>query len=551
MGHLMFYLAVVASCLLWSAACVAAAVRTERPWLRRLLVAAAVFAPPLALLPWVGLTGVLAFAARLETNWFAPTLTAFLAAVVGGLWIVRAGLSRSGSGAGPVAAAWPAVGLFAMFVMAKAVSFGTLLFIDNAVAAEARGLRVEAAQMMQANLPPLPSADDDAAPLYLRAFAALDADTSLAAEESPVNKSFTADVRTPEVAAVLARHAASLDLLRRAADRPTCRFVRDWTRPSISLLLPEVQSLRQGARLLALAARREAADGDTAAALRDIVRLHRMGTQAASEPILICGLVGQAINTMALYTLANVLPALAPADLPLLESPAIADLVGTPFVYQRHFLGEEAFGLATMADLADARQDLSILQLLQTSGEGKTSSPLVGQAVAFLFRCFLLPADLAGYRHIMSRYQNLATNSSAATPSSFGDTNKRTAEIDAEFARRRGIISGMLAPALDSVLKQQTRSRALHRAAEVLVAATRARLAGGSLPESLDALVPGQLAAVPLDPFTAGKPLLAKRGDGFWTVYSVGADGEDDGGPVPDSAGPVEGNDDQGLRLAL
>jgi len=56
---------------------------------------------------------------------------------------------------------------------------------------------------------------------------------------------------------------------------------------------------------------------------------------------------------------------------------------------------------------------------------------------------------------------------------------------------------------------------------------------------------------VPRDPFTADALLLSKRADGFWTVYSVGADGEDDGGPVPDSAGPVEGNDDQGLRLAL
>jgi hypothetical protein len=488
---------------------------------------------------------------RLETNWFGPTLTAFLAAVVGGLWIAKSGLSHGGSGVGPVAAAWPAVGLFAMFVMAKAVSFGTLLFIDNAVAAEARGLRVEAAQIMQASLPPLPSADDDAAPLYLRAFATIDADTSLAAEGSPVNKARTTDVRTPEVAAVLARHAASLDLLRRAADRPTCRFVRDWTRPSISLLLPEMKSLRTAARLLALAARREAADGDAAAAIRDIVRLHRMGTQAASEPILICGLVGQAIDTMALYALADVLPTLAPADLPLLESPAIADFVGTPFVYQRHFLGEEAFGLATMADLADARQDLSILQLLETSGQGKASSPLVGEAVAFLFRCFLLPADLAVYRDIMSRFQNLATTSSGAAPGSFPETSTRTAEIDAEFARRRGIVSGMLTPALSSVLKTQARGRALHAAAEVLVAATRARLAGGSLPDSIDALVPAHLAAVPRDPFTADQPLLAKRADGFWTVYSVGADGEDDGGPVFDPLPAAEGNDDQGLRLAL
>ena len=35
MGHFLFFVFVVASCLLWSAACTAAAARTHRPWLRR------------------------------------------------------------------------------------------------------------------------------------------------------------------------------------------------------------------------------------------------------------------------------------------------------------------------------------------------------------------------------------------------------------------------------------------------------------------------------------------------------------------------------------
>jgi hypothetical protein len=51
----------------------------------------------------------------------------------------------------------------------------------------------------------------------------------------------------------------------------------------------------------------------------------------------------------------------------------------------------------------------------------------------------------------------------------------------------------------------------------------------GAFPDSLDALVPDLLPAVPLDPFT-GDPLRYElKGDGF-LLYSVGANGRDDGG---------------------
>ncbi len=51
----------------------------------------------------------------------------------------------------------------------------------------------------------------------------------------------------------------------------------------------------------------------------------------------------------------------------------------------------------------------------------------------------------------------------------------------------------------------------------------------GSYPESLEALVPGILAEVPIDPFT-GKPFVYRReGEGF-IVYSLGSNEKDDGG---------------------
>jgi len=550
MGYLMFFLAVIAACLFWSAAFVAAAARTDRVWVRRLLTGIAVVVPPLAISPWAGLTGALAFGVQLSTNWFAPTVFTLISAVVGGLWIRAAGLARSSSG-GLVAEAWPVVGLAALFVMAKAVAGGTLLFIDNAVAAEGRTMRIEAAQLMQAALPPAPAADDDAAPLFFRAFEAIAAEASFRDDESPVSRPSAADIAAPQVSEMLERQAGTLDLVRRAADRTGCRFVRDWTRPSISMVLPEVQELRQAARLLALAARREAADGDAAAALRDVVRIHRLGMHAASEPILICGLVGQATDWLALQTLADVLPTLKEQDRALLEGPAVRDLVGTPLAYRRHFLGEESFGLATLGDLADGGQGMSELAPLLKSLNGPPAGDwLRAEPISLIYRCFLLPADIAGYRAYMGRYQQLIAQNLTAPPYS-----EFTRELDAIAAdpslRRAGIVTSFMAPALSNVLRSEMRGRALHRAAEVLVAATRARLAGSVLPDTVESLVPHNLPAVPRDPFTDGKPLLAKRTNDTWIVWSVGPDGEDDGGPPAAGADAEPGNDDVGLRMAV
>lgn len=78
-------------------------------------------------------------------------------------------------------------------------------------------------------------------------------------------------------------------------------------------------------------------------------------------------------------------------------------------------------------------------------------------------------------------------------------------------------------------------------AARVVSAASRAsialavrghRLATGSLPGSLDVLVPEWLESLPRDPFrTDGAPLgYRANGDGSFVVWSVGEDGEEDGG---------------------
>ncbi|MFN9369325.1 MAG: hypothetical protein ACK6CT_11270 [Planctomycetia bacterium] len=543
MGQLSFFIAIVAACLLWSAAFTAAAARTRPGWLRWILLAAALIAPPLALAPLVLITGgfaVLGF----ETNWFAATFTSLLAAAIGGAWIVIAGLAPRAT---PAAAAWPLGGLAAMCVLAKAVAAGILLIIDSDVAAEGRRLRIEAAEIVAAALPPAPAPDDDAAPLYQRAFAAIAADTSLDAPQSAFWTSLMTDAETPQVAAILARHVATLDLLRRAADKPGCRFDRDWSRLSIDMQLPEIREMRQASLLLMLAARTAAADGDGAEALADVVHIHRLGMHVAGEPLLVSGLVGRALDAVAIQTLEDVLPRLERDDLPRLDAGPVREIVGPPMTFQRAFLGEEALGLATLAGLADGTRETSTLAALRGLSAEPTERPF-DEPLSLLYRCFLLPADITNYRSILHRYQAVVAALSRTTAKSSAAIGKQTAGIEDELrSRRAGVFTMIVASPLGSVIKSQLKAEALHAAAGVLVAATRARLAGGTLPT---ALVPDTIRVLPRDPFTADAALVARRSDTGWVVYSVGPDGEDDGGPLPAGSDAVEGNDDVGLKLS-
>ena len=559
MGYLAFFLLLTITSLLWAAACVAAAARVERPLWRGLLVVAGVVLPLLTLLPWLAASGYLAFGPRLRPNWFGPTLTVALSALVGGICIARGGLSSLPFSSVAVATRWPVIGLFALALIAKATAFGTLLILDNAVAAEARAMRVEAAAMMQAALPPAPADADNAARLHAQAAAAIAVAPELTAADGPINDR-TTDVTSTAVGDLLARHSALLDTIRRAADLPGCRFPRDWTRPSLDMLLPEVQAARTEARFLALAARREAAEGKHAEAIADAVRIGRIGRQIGSEPLLISHLVGLAIDAMALDVLADILPRLGPGDAPLLDDPGLRDLVGSPPSLARAINGEEAFGLSTFADFADGRSGLNDLdRLYRLSNDpnvamapGGDAGRIVTEPLSAVWRVFFLPSDIAAYRRRFQRYRQL-TSASADQSTTWPEMKRALDGVEDELGRAGtdGALSRLIAPATGSLLRAQSTAAARHRAAEVLLAATRQRLAGGSPPESIDALVPARLPAVPRDPFTKGDPLRMRIDGDETVVWSIGPDGEDDGGPLRDGEARDLDNDDVGLRMRV
>jgi hypothetical protein len=91
------------------------------------------------------------------------------------------------------------------------------------------------------------------------------------------------------------------------------------------------------------------------------------------------------------------------------------------------------------------------------------------------------------------------------------------------------VLKRMLRPAEDTGYRR-LQSRDAHLRLLMLELAIRCQqLEKGSPPQSLGELVPSQLKAVPLDPFS-NKPFIYRlEGTGF-KLYSVGPDGKDDGG---------------------
>jgi hypothetical protein len=276
-----------------------------------------------------------------------------------------------------------------------------------------------------------------------------------------------------------------------------------------------------------------------------------------SEPILISNLVGIALDAMALSVVAEILPTLTPADAPLLDDPGLRDLVASTPSLVRAINGEEAFGLSLFANFADGRQGIDEIGRLASDPNvamlpQEEPFSILTEPLSAVWRAFILPSDIASYRRRFQGYRQLVTGA-VDQSRTWPQTQKEIDGIEDEIRRTGpdGFLSRLIVPATDAVLRSQCMAVARHRAAEVLLAATRERLASGTLPKSIDALVPARLPSVPRDPFTTDAPLHLKATPEELLVWSVGPDGEDDGGPHKDGEEHEAGHDDIGLRMTV
>jgi hypothetical protein len=148
-----------------------------------------------------------------------------------------------------------------------------------------------------------------------------------------------------------------------------------------------------------------------------------------------------------------------------------------------------------------------------------------GKPATFLWLTGFLERDLDFFLGTMGKCISLA---GLPLPARLSLTNYF--EAACETAQKRVyILSSMLLPSLSRVVVRDASNQALIELATSALAVERFRLAEGRLPTSLKELTPRFLDTVRIDPFD-GNPVRYRRLAHGYVVYSVDADGRDDGG---------------------
>jgi hypothetical protein len=103
---------------------------------------------------------------------------------------------------------------------------------------------------------------------------------------------------------------------------------------------------------------------------------------------------------------------------------------------------------------------------------------------------------------------------------------------DTVARKKLDILSLIVLSSLSGTIVSEARTQAFIKLASTALAVERFRLDRGRLPGDLKELTPQFIAAVPTDPFD-GAPLRYRRLARGYVIYSVDADGHDDGGREP------------------
>lgn len=346
-----------------------------------------------------------------------------------------------------------------------------------------------------------PAASENAAALYLEAFAAL---TPAKADES----------------GFLGQNQKALTLLHQAAAREKSRYPVDWT-AGLTVPLPHLANVKKCAQLLEKDALSHVAKGRMDLAAQSILDGLRLSQSMVDEPLLLSQLVRIAAETIAHNTLRQALEKRSfPEDQLVLLAKAFQGIENGQ-AFGRCLIGERCFGIS-LFQLPAAEQAGLLEKMAEKPGD--TNFEAYRKTPAF--------ADDAGfYLDCMEGYITAAGLPFPAGLEAASLVHERIAE-----AKTKGhLISAVFLPAFSTLFEKDADAAARQRISPVVLAVEQYRRANqNALPESLDQLVPKFLAAVPVDPYD-GKPMrYAKTPPKGYALYSIGKDRKDDGGkPTP------------------
>ncbi len=336
------------------------------------------------------------------------------------------------------------------------------------------------------------------------------------------------------VLAALKGFDGELKHLKEASRRPQSLFPIHWDE-GFEALLPHLARLKAITTILDLRAWAELERGDAAAAFDDALAAARIADAPRDEPLLISQLVRYAESAIVARTIHRGIERhawteaqlaelqktveswnpLAGLHLALRGERAEASMVFDRWAVDRRWFAQEIYDVG-QSEAAESRA-VDWTAYLTPTGWIRN-----GQVGVFRYEQSILdtvkpvvggiPAD--GLKPVFDRINRLEDQ----MPN------------HPDFARPGGTIARILAPAVSKAIGKGFSAEQNARSTVVACALERHRVAKGSYPESLSALVPAYLAKDPIDVMD-GKPLRYQRTSlGSFRIWSVGLDGVDNGG---------------------
>jgi hypothetical protein len=377
-----------------------------------------------------------------------------------------------------------------------------------------------------------PPPDEDATQLWLTALAPLEQPTFQAAAQGLPIVGKEIEIPQPGqpwneqagVEQLLRQYKGSLDGLHQAAARGGAARYPTRFSQGVTMLLPHVQALRQGARLLALEVQVRAHRQDAQGAADSIQAMLRLSESLKNEPLIVSQLVRVACNGMATNQLTGLMPHVDFADADLVRLQLELRQIRNQDGLRCALIGERVIGIETIRDPA-------IL------GGGWLSPWSLVRPQAGRIHLEFMNAQLDAARRPWPEALQIARQLNA---------NLKRSEDEAS-GLGKPIYSLMLmsGPGLEAAFTALARRSARNDATDAAIAVELYRRQHDSLPAQLADLVPEFLPALPLDPFD-GQSLRYLPGKDEYLIYNVGPDGVDQGGE-----GDEGGKPDDPLRMSI
>lgn len=317
-------------------------------------------------------------------------------------------------------------------------------------------------------------------------------------------------------------------------DYPHGRHAVVWSPDWISTIL-KCQDNRDLVRILRIDSVDCAQRGDADQALRSVHAGFHCGCSIGDEPMIISQLVRIACQAVALNALERVLAQGEPSDA-VLEA------------FQKRLEAEEPAPLLLFAYRGERAGEYHLLEFMRQGNipTGLTAPGLGGRPATFDFMTIILriPGVMASQAAGCIRFMNEMVELAKQPP----ETWSPKLATFRQQVNSLPTLAKLLVPAIDSCAQAVQRSHAQQRCAIAMIAAERFRKKNNRWPQSLDELVAaGLLKSVLTDPYD-GKPLRLKPTDDSLIIYSVGPDGNDNGGLL-DRSKPNKAGTDYGLQL--